>query len=740
MEENEAHNLYTLFARVNDGAKHKHGLGFGGRTSSPDRNGPAAAPRGFLSSFVRSSTTFGAETNRRPLTAYGPLHDDSDDDIPAKRRRQHRGEEDEDGLSVRDAGRPRRKPSDRGESLGHHGVRLQQHEDEEGRSRSAREGFAADTSFSERSNGQNGGGRASASTAAGGAKRTDRTVYSELIPGYNSMSPAERLRARTRLALKQADARARSDGDDAANGCGGSGGSGSAPWTRFVLNKDAPLDEDGARPGLPVWDPNGADAAEEKRYNLHGLQEEQENLKGGGLNALSFRRTIDVERRQQALRQAEAQHEAAIFGAVVSEVTAKAGVQGLKQQLRSEPIRKAGEDGGGDQVSGKHENRRQEQRGERERYREKERKRERERESYRDEGRERGQDRFRERERDRGRERDRSQDRDRGRDREQGRDDKGREHKHVYEREREYRRERERGYRRERERGSSRDRDRDRGRGKERELDRELGSNRERVREQERSSKQDRLRDKDPDKDSSAVDLAPGRVRDRCHDMEGRRHHQYGPPTASKRVDSEVGPKVGRQGGDGTLGQPPAGPSNQSAFLENHLAAPSSSPSAADATGARVAAPAGLAVASTASAQTNGDVIACASNVGTTASGGGAATAAAADLPMPASNIHIRGLLAIGEADEDGPVVVELDERGVMAAAQAAAGTGDGSQWTARSSWMAAGEGAQPAQVAAAVVGQGGDGLDDTLSSAVLKQQSMSWRERALQARGRAVK
>ncbi|GIM00570.1 hypothetical protein Vretimale_5563 [Volvox reticuliferus] len=701
MEETEAHNLYTLFARINDGAKRKQGLGFGGRTSSPERNGPAAAPQGFLSSFVRSSTTFGSETSRRPVTAYEPLHDDSDDEIPAKRRRQHRVE-DEDDLSVRAAGRPRWPLSDHGESLGNHGVRRQQHEDEDGRSRFTRAGFAADTSFPERSNGRDDGGRVTVTSPAAGAKGMDRTAYAKLIPGYDSLGPAERLRARTRLALKQADARARSDGNDAADRGGGSGGNGSRTWTRFILNKDAPLDEDGARPGLSAWDPSGIDAAEEKCYNSHGLQDGQENLEIGGLNALSFRRTMDVERRQQALRQAEAQHEAAIFGAVVSEAPAAAAVAGVsRQQLRGKTVQQAGDDTSGDRVLGKHYHRSQEhgregglhRERERKRDRERERGRDQDREGFKDQGRECGRERIRERDRGRDCEQDRSRDRDRDRGQERGR-------------------ERERKSSRDRDRDRDRERERIRERGGERERGRERGSDRERDR--ERGLERDRPRDKDPDRDSRAMDRPPGRtlqVRDRSRDV-GDRHQQCGPRTTSKLVDSEV-------------------------TLESSLAAPFSG---AAATGVRPAAPARLAFVSTTGSRVDGDFTVGASNIGAAGSGGAAATAAAADLPMPAGNINLRGLLGIREADEDGPVVVELDERGVMAAAQAAAGNGEGGDWSVRSGWMAAGAGAQPAQAAETVVKQDGGRLGETLSSSVLKQQGLSWRERAQQARGRAVK
>lgn len=68
------------------------------------------------------------------------------------------------------------------------------------------------------------------------------------IPGYDSMTAAEQLKARMRLLMARADkqnaaaAAATAEGD----GPGGAaaGGGGSAAWTRFVLDRHGALDED----------------------------------------------------------------------------------------------------------------------------------------------------------------------------------------------------------------------------------------------------------------------------------------------------------------------------------------------------------------------------------------------------------------------------------------------------------------------------------------------------------------
>ncbi|KXZ56319.1 hypothetical protein GPECTOR_1g281 [Gonium pectorale] len=127
------------------------------------------------------------------------------------------------------------------------------------------------------------------------------------------MDAAEKLRARTRLALAQADARVRSATaarEAAADGDGGSSG----PWTRYVFNNDAHLDEEGGRPCLSRKEDGEGGGPGEKQYNSHGLGGD---LDVGELNALTFRRTGDVERRQHALRRAEAQHDDAIFGSAL---------------------------------------------------------------------------------------------------------------------------------------------------------------------------------------------------------------------------------------------------------------------------------------------------------------------------------------------------------------------------------------------------------------------------------------
>ncbi|GFR47284.1 hypothetical protein Agub_g8971, partial [Astrephomene gubernaculifera] len=319
----QAHRLYSLFARVNEAAKHKQGLGFGDRKSSPHGHG-ASAPEGVLSSFVRSSTSFAAETTKKPFQSSAAAYDDSDDDMPAaKRQRQQR-----DSSLYHDEGRGAGRLS-----LSHGSGRPQPGGAEGGR------------------RGQDDGRRGGDAGGLGTGKGP--RDYASLIEGFDAMNPAEKLRARTRLALSQADARVRSNAaaaaaaaaansetaahDRAGGGAGGgrSSSGGGSTWTRFVFNSDALLDEEGARPSLASsWDADGANAAggdapDEKRYNSHGLAEE---LDRGELNALTFRRTGDMERRQQALRRAEAQHEDAIFGSSQPQLPPPPPAQPLKSQ------------------------------------------------------------------------------------------------------------------------------------------------------------------------------------------------------------------------------------------------------------------------------------------------------------------------------------------------------------------------------------------------------------------------
>ncbi|DBA88530.1 TPA: hypothetical protein ACH3X2_005002 [Trebouxia sp. C0005] len=107
--------------------------------------------------------------------------------------------------------------------------------------------------------------------------------YATLITGYNSMGPTERLKAVTQYKLRKTSSKEPNDADG-------------KPWTRFVFNNEALLDEEGAVPEGPGFEGSGQAA----------------------LGAFDFRQHRSV---QPALP-AEDAHEAAIFGAPAAQVPA----------------------------------------------------------------------------------------------------------------------------------------------------------------------------------------------------------------------------------------------------------------------------------------------------------------------------------------------------------------------------------------------------------------------------------
>lgn len=170
--------------------------------------------------------------------------------------------------------------------------------------------------------------------------------YARLVPGWERMGPSEQLRARTRLSLQLAGTSSRmrdreeaeeaiqdaeregkkpkSDAAAAAATAGHAEAVGQAarrPWTRFVFDRCAALDGEGARPSLAFLDERdgaGSDAGEDGEEGGPRGGPAGQNRAGGeggggdgvGLNALSFRASSQVA----AQRQRDSGHDAAIFG------------------------------------------------------------------------------------------------------------------------------------------------------------------------------------------------------------------------------------------------------------------------------------------------------------------------------------------------------------------------------------------------------------------------------------------
>ncbi|EIE25354.1 hypothetical protein COCSUDRAFT_40625 [Coccomyxa subellipsoidea C-169] len=101
-----------------------------------------------------------------------------------------------------------------------------------------------------------------------GPGRPEKINFVEAIPGYEEMSAGERMKARTKLLLARTN---KQDIDSRQQ------------WTRFVFNKDALLDEEGAQPG---------------------------DAFGGGANAVSLKVPAAQARQEERILSAQEAHEA----------------------------------------------------------------------------------------------------------------------------------------------------------------------------------------------------------------------------------------------------------------------------------------------------------------------------------------------------------------------------------------------------------------------------------------------
>lgn len=217
------------------------------------------------------------------------------------------------------------------------------------------------------------GGDGSRQEAAGGSSRDGRPRgvqgaaaplrpaapdYALLIPGYDAMGPAEKLKARTRLALSRADGvsrkRERDELEDAVREAGRDGDGGDAPavqrpWTRFVFDSTAPLEEDRAlRPSLTfLEDREGQEGEGDAAAAMAGPGESGVE-EGGALNTVSFRQSGKAATRKEL----DSKHEAAIFGGGAAAAAAAEPSQrsmplrGISPEAKRQKQRKAEEQDG----------------------------------------------------------------------------------------------------------------------------------------------------------------------------------------------------------------------------------------------------------------------------------------------------------------------------------------------------------------------------------------------------------
>lgn len=216
------------------------------------------------------------------------------------------------------------------------------------------------------------GGDGSRQEAAGGSSRDGRPRgvqgaaaplrpaaldYASLIPGYDAMGPAEKLKARTRLALSRADGvsrkRERDELEEAEREAGRDGDGGDVPavqrpWTRFVFDSTAPLEEDRAlRPSLTfLEDREGQEGEGDAAAAMAGPAESGVE-EGGALNTVSFRQSGKAAARKEL----DSKHEAAIFGGGAAAAAAEPSqrsmpLRGISPEAKRQKQKKAEEQDG----------------------------------------------------------------------------------------------------------------------------------------------------------------------------------------------------------------------------------------------------------------------------------------------------------------------------------------------------------------------------------------------------------
>jgi len=155
--------------------------------------------------------------------------------------------------------------------------------------------------------------------------------YPRLVPGWDRMTPAAQLKARVRISLQCAGSssleRDREEREEAIQEAEREGRLAAEeptgarrPWTRFVFDRCAPLDEEGARPSLAFLDDRKGEAGfhddDEAGVGRGGEGgRSADDVTGPGceertVNALSFRTSGQVAEQ----RRRDGDHDAAIFG------------------------------------------------------------------------------------------------------------------------------------------------------------------------------------------------------------------------------------------------------------------------------------------------------------------------------------------------------------------------------------------------------------------------------------------
>ncbi|RZC59060.1 hypothetical protein C5167_006360 [Papaver somniferum] len=244
MEEDKAAAYYEELTRKGEGAaRFKQGLGFSSKssdTSNPSKGSAhPSSTSSFLSSFVKaSSPSKSTEVSQKRIELENVQN-------KLKKKKNEKSESlsrvsEKRSSSIERNGDPRRRSRSRERSGNNDRERKSERRrrrsrssevEDDRRRRSGRENRSRRRSRSSRRLEKGRDDRRDSRTEGKRDKESNGAVdYAKLIKGYAEMTPAERVKAKTKLQLAQTVEK------DTSKGMG-------AGWERFEFNKDAPLDE-----------------------------------------------------------------------------------------------------------------------------------------------------------------------------------------------------------------------------------------------------------------------------------------------------------------------------------------------------------------------------------------------------------------------------------------------------------------------------------------------------------------
>ncbi|XP_065876582.1 uncharacterized protein [Euphorbia lathyris] len=231
MEEEKAISYYDELTRKGEGAaRFKQGLGFStNNTSAPSKGSALASHSSFLSNFVKSSST---PSQTSIFEKQAQLQS-----IQNKLKKKSRDEPSSTKVSERNSSDSRHHPKrSRSRSRSREKYRDRRGNRSRSRSPSSRRDRRAERrkhsrSSSPRRRRTDDSKSRDVDQKRGGKERKGEGDFAQLIPGYEKMTPAERVKARMKFQL---DETAENDSNKGMV----------SGWERFEFDKDAPLDDE----------------------------------------------------------------------------------------------------------------------------------------------------------------------------------------------------------------------------------------------------------------------------------------------------------------------------------------------------------------------------------------------------------------------------------------------------------------------------------------------------------------